>query len=165
MNNRSKGKRGDTIQISNQTKEVAMKTALRPISSFLFVLLITTLTYGQAAEKTLVKSFAVMPQQTVSVNIAAPIEVKNWDNTLLRVQITITLPNGNEALLKSLVSAGRYNVVAKEADGSLILTSPGLEREALIGNKAIEEVISIVIFAPREATVKLIHNTALSSSL
>ncbi|MBK7871844.1 MAG: hypothetical protein IPJ74_14775 [Saprospiraceae bacterium] len=134
----------------------------------MLLLLIAPLAFGQVAEKTLVKSFAITKQQTVVVDVPGNVEVKTWTNDLLRIQMTITLHNGSESILKSLISAGRYNLVAKESDGTFLIEAPALGKVVQIGGKPLEDSFSITIFAPENVTVKLnnasVNNTGVGSS-
>ncbi len=145
-----------------------MATTLRLCATMIFLLLIVPITFSQVAEKTLVKSFAVEPHQAIVVDVPGAVNVKTWENNVLRVQITIALNNGNEAILKSLVSAGRYNVIPKEENGVVTLVAPALEKEVQVGGKPLEDAVSIMIFAPQNVTVKIAgyaNNTAINSSL
>ncbi len=144
-----------------------MTTFLRFFTTITLLLLIAPLAFGQVAEKTLVKSFAVDKNQTVAIEVPGPVEVKTWSNTTIRVQMTITLQNGKEAILKSLISAGRYNLVAKEKDGVIIIHAPALEKEVQIGGEPLKDAISIIVFAPESITVKNAvnsNNTTVGSS-
>lgn len=121
----------------------------------LFALLtIASAAIAQSAEKTLVKSFPLEANQSVSLDLPGAIEVKTWDSELLRVQITITLQNGTEAVLKSLISAGRYNLIAKTGD-SLVIAAPALAKEVQLGGKTLEDHVSFLVFAPKSVAVKL----------
>lgn len=122
---------------------------------------IASLAFAQSAEKTLVKSFP-LEAKTVSLDLTGAMEVKTWESDLLRVQMTITLHNGSEAVLKSLISAGRYNLVAKVENGQTIISLPGRAREVQIGGKALQDDVTFIIYAPKNASVK--SATAISTS-
>ncbi len=142
-----------------------MTTYLR--NTFTILLLgIASIAFAQSAEKTLVKSFP-LETQIVSLNLTGAAEVKVWDNDLLRVQMTITLYNGNEAILKSLISAGRYNVVATVENGQMVIAVPAMEREVQIGGKALEDDVTFIIYAPKNVSVKLptANSTSRSNTL
>jgi hypothetical protein len=130
-----------------------MTTYLRNFFTTLF-LGITSLALAQSVEKTLVKPFP-LETKTVSLDLAGTIEVKTWDSEVLRVQMTITLRNGSEAVLKSLISAGRYNLTAKVANDQTIIMAPGMAREVQVGGKALEDQVTFVIYTPKNAVVKL----------
>lgn len=126
-------------------------------------LLTTSFAFGQQIEKTLVQSLNLEHHSEVALNLPGEIEVEKWDNALMRVQITIILPNGNEAMLKSLISAGRYSVQSKaEENGSLTILAPNLSRKVTVGGKELEEQISYVIYAPKDVLVKQVAEGASS---
>lgn len=129
----------------------------------IFLLSIASLAFAQSAEKTLVKSFP-LEAKTVSVDLIGATEVKTWDNDLLRVQMTITLHNGSEAVLKSLISAGRYNLIATVENGQTIISAPGMAREVQVGGKALQDDVSFIIYAPKNAAIKLSNTNSISQS-
>lgn len=130
-----------------------MATKLHAFFTILFIY-ITTIAIAQSSEKTLVKSFPLEANQTVSLDLPGVIEVKMWDGELLRVQMTITLQNGSEAVLKSLISAGRYNLIAKTGD-SMVISAPSLGKAVQLGGKALEDHVSFLVYAPKNVSVKL----------
>ncbi len=144
-----------------------MTTTLRTLITAMLLLLIAPLAFGQVAEKTLVKSFAVAKGQVITLDVHHPIEIKTWDNDLMRVQMTIRLDNGSESVLKSLISVGRYNLVAHNDEfGNVTITAPNLEREVKIGGEPLVDVLSIVVFVPDNVQVKVNNsgNTSPGSS-
>lgn len=118
-------------------------------------LLISTMVVAQQAEKTLVKAFNLQGHQLVEVKMDGPVEVRTWKETTLRVQMNVKLENGSEALLKSLVQIGRYNMKSNTAEGGFQIFAPNLEREVKIGGELIQENYSFVIYAPEGVQVKL----------
>lgn len=135
-----------------------MTTILRALTITMLLLLIAPLAFGQAAQKTLVKSFAVAKGQSIELDVAHPVEIKTWSNDLMRVQVTIQLENGNEAILKSLIGVGRYNFVAQQDGTSMTITAPNLDREVKIGGEPLMDDISIVMFVPDNVQVKKNHS-------
>lgn len=132
-----------------------MTTTLRTLIITMLLLLIAPLAFGQVAEKTLVKSFAVAKGQSIALDVDHPVEVKTWNNDLMRIQMTIQLENGNESVLKSLISVGRYNLVAdNDGSGNVTITAPNLEREVKIGGEPLVDALSIVVFVPDNVQVK-----------
>ncbi|RMG85812.1 MAG: hypothetical protein D6714_05290 [Bacteroidetes bacterium] len=114
---------------------------------------ITTL-HGQS-EKTLVKSFNLNGNQFVLLDLEGNVDVKTWKGDLMRIQITVALENGTEAMLKSLVQAGRYNLKGDDATGEFVVTAPGLQRKVTVRGKELVENISYTVFAPENVTVRL----------
>lgn len=135
-----------------------MATTLRTTITIL-LLGVTSIAFTQS-EKTLVKSFPLEASQTVSLDLPGAIKVKTWDGDLLRIQMTITLQNGNEAVLKSLISAGRYNLIAKVNGSTMNVTAPSLAREVQIGGKALGDNVTFLVFAPKNISVKLPTSTS-----
>jgi hypothetical protein len=119
------------------------------------VLLTALVANGQQAEKTLVKSFNMLGNQAVLLDLHGPVEVLEWNQEQLRVQMTITLQNGTEVILKSLVQAGRYNLQAEEKDGEFRVFAPSLEKEVKMRNGLdIGEVVKFQVYAPAKVTVR-----------
>jgi len=115
-------------------------------------------------EKTFVKSFNFENQQEILLDLAGDVEIQQWSNSLMRVQITIALPNGTEAMLKSLIRAGRYNLQAQAEDGHTLVQAPNLLRKVTVGGKELQENISYTVFAPKNLTVKLAKKESASST-
>lgn len=115
----------------------------------ILLLFVTTTLIGQQVEKTLVKSFNLAGLQTVALNVDAPTEVVDWDQPFLRVQMHIELDRGSEALLKSLVRAGRYNLTAEKAEDTYSIVAPNLDREIKISGHPLNDKVSFVVKKPR----------------
>lgn len=126
-----------------------IQTALM-IASLLF----TAAAAAQPIGKTLVKSFNLETLQTVFFSVDAPVQASEWDKTYMRVQISIELESGSDALLKSLVSAGRYNLTPTVEEGRYIVTAPNLGREVKIGGKLLTEKLSFTIDMPRGTSIE-----------
>lgn len=125
------------------------------ISALFTVLLlfVSLFSFGQSVEKTLVKSFNLEGHESVSIEMDAPVEVKTWSNSIMRVQIQINLENGTDALLKSLVQAGRYNLRHKVVDGEYKIYAPAIDMQVKIGGKPLQDQVSFVVYTPEGVTV------------
>ncbi|NUN99644.1 MAG: hypothetical protein HUU01_03400 [Saprospiraceae bacterium] len=130
-------------------------TIFKSINTLVLLLFTTTFSFSQGVEKVLVKSFNLQGSQAVLLELDAPTEVKTWKNDLLRVQMTITLSNGSESMLKSLIEVGRYNLKSEVIDGKFKVFAPALAKEVKIGGKTLDEHVSIVVFGPEGVQVKL----------
>lgn len=119
------------------------------------LLFVSYMSYGQQVEKTLVRSFNLQGSQVVALRMDGPIEVKTWNNNFLRVQMEISIEEGSEALLKSLVQAGRYNLVYEINDQAYTVTAPKLGLEVKVGGKPLQDKVSYIIFAPENILVKV----------
>lgn len=130
-------------------------TIFKTINTLTLLLCTTSISFSQDVEKVLVKSFNLQSSQAVVLEMDAPTEVKTWKNDILRVQMTITLGNSSESLLKSLMQVGRYNLKSEMVDGTFKVFAPALGKEVKVGGKLVEERVSIVVYAPESVQVKL----------
>ena len=129
----------------------------------LSLLLVTFSTSAQTAQKTLVKSFNLKGNNVVQIDLAGDVEVKEWDNPIMRIQISVDIENANSTILKALVKAGRYNLTSKEENDEYVVFAPGVEREVKIKGKTLSENLSYVVFAPKNVLVKTRLDSATSA--
>jgi hypothetical protein len=110
---------------------------------------------AQQAEKTFVKSFNVKNFQVVMLDVEGAVQLKSWNEEQLRIMMTITLQDGTETVLKSLVKAGRYNLDVEENEGELRIIAPGLDKELMFRNgSGVGEQVSFIVYAPQNVFVK-----------
>lgn len=116
---------------------------------------------AQHAEKTLVKAFNLKGQTEIFLDVEGSVNVTTWNEPQMRVQMTITLQNGSETMLKSLVTAGRYNLDSDEENGEYRIVAPGLDRQVKFSSgRLLGEQISFTVFAPKDVTVKTRNDEA-----
>lgn len=125
------------------------------ISILLFPLLLSIVpSNAQRAEKTLVKSFNLNGQNAVLIDLDGTVTVNTWNEPQMRIQMTITLQNGSEPMLKSLVTSGRYNLNSKEVKGAFSIVAPGLERQIKLANgQLLGEQVTYSVFAPKDVSI------------
>lgn len=140
-------------------------TIFKIANTLSFLLIATTFTFAQGAEKTLVKSFNLQGNQIVVLDFEGVVEVKTWSNDIMRVQMTITHKNTSESILKSLIKAGRYNLKSTIDEDGLKVTAPGLQREVTISGKLLEDAISYVVFAPENVLIKRTNEASTATDL
>jgi len=115
--------------------------------------LTTVLVIAQTnVEKTLVKSFNLKGNTSVTLNLEGDIQVKERAGEIMRVQMLIGVA-GSDAMLKSLITAGRYNLVLEDAENGLVVSSPGLARKITVRGESLKENVSYVIYVPEDVTV------------
>ncbi len=115
--------------------------------------LTTVLVIAQTnVEKTLVKSFNLKGNTAVTLNLEGDIEVKERAGEIMRVQMLIGVA-GSDAMLKSLITAGRYNLELEESENGLIVSSPGLARKITVRGESLKENVSYVVYVPEDVTV------------
>lgn len=134
--------------------------------SLLLGLLLFTLTSltAQNIEKTLIKSFNLEGNDFVEMNVDGQVEVKEWSNSLMRVHVTIGIETGSDAMLKSLVTAGRYNLKANDTAEGLLIDSPGLARTITVRGVELKENITYVVYKPEDVTLRLTNEASSNNS-
>ena len=138
---------------------------LKTLVPILVLSLVTFSISAQTAEKTLVKSFNLQGNNIVQLDLAGDIEVKEWDNPIMRVQISVSIENSNSTILKALVKAGRYNLSSVEENGEYRVYAPGVDREVKIKGQKLTENLSYIVFAPKDVLVKTRLDSATSAVL
>ena len=102
---------------------------------------------AQHCERTLVKSFNPAGNTDLLIDLPGDLSVQPWNESFVRVQFTIQLENGSEAVLKGLLVAGRYHLAGDSADVYRI-HAPGLARTLPQRSKPLIEKFAIEVFAP-----------------
>ncbi len=131
-----------------------MKTSTILVALFLSGSLISTLNAQKTVEKTLVKSFNLQGNDVVDLELTGDIEVKEWSSPSIRVEMLISMDNGNETMLKSLIKAGRYNLVSNETETAFKVTMPGLEREIKVKGALLRDKVSYIVNIPSGVSVR-----------
>ncbi len=134
------------------------------ISLLASFLLPTCLLFAQV-DKTLIKSFNLQGQSAMTLDLRHPVEVRNWTNESVQIQMNIHFPNGTESSLKSLIQTGRYNMVSESNEQGLQIKCPSLQRAVTYNGGSLNEVISFVVFVPVGTVVTIVNaETALVSA-
>jgi len=140
-----------------------MKT-LKIFTTVLLATMVANTAVAQHAEKTLIKSFNLKGNTVVLMDVDGDVEVKEYKGEIIRVQMAIELTNGTNSILKSLIKAKRYNLIATSEKGELILNMPSLEKRVKVGGKELTERISYTVFAPADVLVKISNESSASKS-
>lgn len=126
------------------------------ILTFTILLLSASVSSAQTkTEKTLVKSFNLQGKQTVLLDLDGEVQIKSWDNKIMRVQMEVSLEGGTSTMLKSLVQVGRYNLKSEFGEDFIKIFAPALRKEIRIRGKLLKENIVYTIFAPENVMVKM----------
>jgi len=107
------------------------------------------------SEKTLVKSFNLKGMQVVVLDLDGDVEVIEWNNTIMRVQLTIIIDRGNDSMLKNLVRSGRYNLYSKISDEDFKIFAPGMKKIMKVSGQDLNENISYLVYAPENVIVRM----------
>ncbi len=139
-----------------------MNSFKQKVATFILVLFSLSV-FAQQAEKTLVKSFNIDGTQEVILDLPGSVEVKHWNSKVMRIQMTISLENGSDPMLKSLVTAGRYNINAVTKDGDYRIEAPNMAREIKLKGQPLKEKIAYTVFTPERISVTLADDTSTST--
>lgn len=128
------------------------------LKSFLVLLLVAVAFSGQAqapAERTMFKSFNLNGKNQILLRLPGNIDVKNWDNPTVKIEITVSLPNGNTAMLTNLADVGRYNLSAKTEGTTLVISADNLYRIIKVQGQDLKENITFQVFVPKSVPVEI----------
>jgi len=132
-------------------------------SAALFIgLIVAASSIAQTAEKSLVKSFSLLGNQTLVIDLDGPVEVQTWSSKNVRVQMDIELMNRPVTFLKGMIIAGRYNLKSSQTEEGLLINAPGMEREVKLKGDPLQEKLAFVVYAPEDVQV-IMANEASSS--
>ena len=134
------------------------------IKLLLPLLLLSGIATGQA-ERTFVKSFNLQGKQTIVLDIGENVQVTTWDSEIMRVQMTVSLPNSSDATLKALAEIGRYGLTNNANTETLNFSTPTLRNSLKINGNAVRETIAFTIFVPKNITVLRSSDVKIASKL
>jgi hypothetical protein len=97
---------------------------------------------AQAVEKTMLKSFNLDSKSLVRLELPGAVDVKVWEKSTIQIQITVSLPSGNVAMLNELANVGRYNLSAKSEGDHLKVISDNLNKIIKIKGQDLKENIT-----------------------
>lgn len=130
-------------------------------TTFFFLLVLSCSAAAQSSGKTFSKSFNMDGKTQVALDLPGEVDLKVWDNPALRIEISVTLPEGtNSAMLNELANVGRYNIVAKPEGDALVITAPNLQKQVKLKGQELKEALSFVVYVPRKIEVQM-RNAAL----
>lgn len=121
--------------------------------------LLLTLTMSAAAQttaaKTFNKSFNTESKSTIRLDLPGEVDLKIWNNPSIRIEITISLPSGNPAMLNELANVGRYNLVSKPIDDALLIQAPNMQKQIRVKGEELRETLSFVVYVPKDLKVQV----------
>jgi len=125
-------------------------------STILLVLLAASSTLqAQTAARTFNKTFNTDGKGTIVLDLPGTVDLKVWDGTTIRVEISVSLPSGNNAMLNELATVGRYNLVAKPNGDQLLVNAPNMAKQVRVKGETIHETLSFVVFVPKDLKIEL----------
>jgi hypothetical protein len=119
-----------------------------------FMMFVLVSGFSQQAQKNVVKSFNCNGQTDINLNLPGTVEIKTGDNeTTIRIQINVSLANGNSGMLDELIKVGRYNLEAQTADGRLDISAPNTVKKIMVKGLELKESANFVVAVPKNCRV------------
>ena len=143
------------MMIQKPNKRRSLMNSLKMFTILIPLLGAATIVCGQQAEKTLVKSFNLKGKQVLLLDLEGDVEVQHWKSETLRVEMSIGIEKGSNAMLKSLITAGRYNLRSQVEEDVLKVYAPGMERDVKIKGSKLDEKITFIVNVPEDIIVKM----------
>lgn len=139
---------------------------MRPIKAIITCCLLFLSSWGfsQTAEKTLVKAFNLQGNSEVVLDLPGNVDVQQWSNTIMRVQMDVSLENGTNSMLKSLITAGRFNLKSNTENDAFYVHSPAMQKKVTVSGTEIKEKINYTVFVPDYVLVRLHEPEATTKS-
>lgn len=120
---------------------------------------------AQNAEKTMLKAFNLNGKTEVQLQLPGTVDVRTWDGTTVKIQIAVSLPNGNSAMLNDLANIGRYNLSARPEGQSLIISADNLAKIIKVKGQDLKENISFLVFVPKSVVIKTFDATTTTAAV
>ncbi len=127
----------------------------RIISLTLLLALTMSAAAQTTAAKTFNKSFNTESKSTIRLDLPGEVDLKIWNNPSIRIEITISLPSGNTAMLNELANVGRYNLVSKPIDDALLIQAPNMQKQIRVKGEELRETLSFVVYVPKDLKVQV----------
>lgn len=128
-----------------------------------FLLALAVSASAQTTGKTFFKSFNTDGKGRIALDLPGSIDLKIWDNSFLRIEISVSLPDGsNSAMLNELANVGRYNLVAKAEGETLVISAPNLQKQVKVKGQELKESLSFVVYLPKDLEVELRNQEAMA---
>jgi hypothetical protein len=132
---------------------------MKTLNSFLAIIVfwsmvITPSISQNTLEKTLVKSFSLNGKTIIKVDLPSVADVKIWNEPTARIEMVVAVENMSEAMLKSLIVAGRYNVNSQYEPNQMLLNAPAMQRTIKLNNgQEIKENVRYTLYVPNDVAI------------
>ncbi len=135
-------------------------------TTILFVMLsIPSLVLSQTnADKTMLKSFNLHGISTIRLDLPGQVEIKTWDNPTVKIEIAVSLANGNAAMLNELANVGRYNLTEKTTGTEMTISAENLSKIIKVRGQELKEHIAFLVYAPKDVPVTVTQALAASTN-
>lgn len=129
----------------------------------LATILVANIAFAQA-QRTFVKSFNLKGDNQVVVNLDGPVEVKEWDQEVVRVLMNVTFENANDSALRFFTEKGRYRILQTTKDGTLVISAMPRGGNIKYQGRPVEEVVTYTVLIPSNVNAEVIEADTASAS-
>ncbi|MFN0216346.1 MAG: hypothetical protein ACKVT2_18965 [Saprospiraceae bacterium] len=133
-----------------------MTTKRFQLAIILFASFTISLSAQSTAEKTFTKAFNTDDKGMVRLELPGTIDLKVWDNSSIRFEISVSLPSGNGPMLNELANIGRYNLISKADGDALVITAPNLQKQLKLKGQEFKETINFVVYVPKGLEIQML---------
>lgn len=130
------------------------------INTIVILLAIPMLTFAQSSVgKTFSKTFNTEDKGTIKLELPGNVDLKIWNNSTIRVDISVSLANGNNSMVNELAIVGRYNITSTVEGDVLHILMPNIQKQIKVKGEVLRESLTYVVFAPKDLKI-IIPNVA-----
>jgi hypothetical protein len=133
-------------------------TTYKFFSFFVLLSLISCAVAAQTSAKTFNKSFNTEGKETLVFDLPGAIDLKVWNNPTIKIEMSVSLPSANPAMLNELANIGRYNMVSRTEGDKWLVSIPTLQKQIKLKGEVLKEVLSFVVFVPKDMKVEMLNN-------
>ncbi len=128
---------------------------MREILIVLLSFLIVSSVLGQA-QTTFVKSFKLNGNDYVILNLDGEVEVKEWEDSFLRIHTNVAIDNASSQALKAFSMQGRYNLKPSITDdGSLSIEAVPRPVNVKYKGQTLGENVTYTVFIPKNVGIEV----------
>ena len=109
--------------------------------------------------KTFSKTFNTEDKGTIKLDLPGTIDLKIWNNPTIRIEISVSLANGNSSMVNELATVGRYNITSKTEDDVLQILMPNIQKQIRVKGEILRETLTYVVYVPKDLKI-VIPNVA-----
>lgn len=130
------------------------------INAIVILLAIPMLSLAQSSVgKTFSKTFNTEDKGTIKLDLPGNVDLKIWNNPTIRVEIGISLANGNNSMVNELANVGRYNISSLAEGDVLHILMPNIQKQIKVKGEVLRENLTYTVFAPKDLKI-IVPNVA-----
>lgn len=131
--------------------------------TMLALILVANIAFAQA-QRTFVKSFNLKGDNQVVLNLDGPVEVKEWNEGIVRVLMNVTFETGNDAALRFYVEKGRYRIIQKAENGAMAISVMPRKGDIKYQGREVGEVVTYTVFVPNGVSAEVVEAETASAT-